>query len=352
MKKIVLITLLVAIFIDCLFAQGLTCSLMMNTNNMGTFVGRTMEWYAPLKTTRLAVYPIHCTIFSNGIDTSTVKSWESKYGAIVIEETQAIGNDPENILSVASDGINEKGLTAHMLYQDETLMPSRVTGKPAIDAFAWVKYVLTTNATVNEVLQELNNYQIVLTNLPYQGKSIAPPEHFAINDAGGDAAIIEFIGGKMQIYHGPQYTVMTNEPNYPAQLANLEKVKQAKKQYSVAQLPGGADPKNRFVRASFFMESMPQPVSSTQGVAYMEEALDGITVPTFDDKKHPNTPSSDAWEARWRVVYDLKNLNIYFNQNDSGKKVYLKLSDIDFNNKTIRYIELKDVKSDYDFGLK
>jgi len=332
--------LLSSIAIYCSSTQGLACSLIMNTNKQGTFVGRTMEWYAPLNT-RLAVYPANYSISDSGIGTDTVKNWVSKYGAVIIEEISE-----ENI--AASDGVNEKGLTAHILFQDETRMPPRIVNKPAIEVFAWVKYVLTTCSSVKEVLQDMDNYQIVATAPNYQGKKLYAPEHFAVNDASGDAAIIEFIGGKIQIYHGPQYTVMTNEPNLPAQQANLKKIKRVKKQYSVSKLPGGADSKNRFVRASFFMESMPQPVSSIQGVAYMQEALDGLTVPTYDEKKHPNSPEGDAWEARWRVVYNLKDLTLYFSQNDTGKKIYLKISNVNFKNKTVKYIELKGIKSDYD----
>ena len=92
---------------------------------------------------------------------------------------------------------------------------------------------------------------------------------------------------------------------------------------------------------------MPQPDSSTKAVAYMEEALDALTVPAFDEKKHPNSILSDAWEGRWRIVYDLKNLNLYFNETESGKKVYLKINTLDFSSKAVKFIEVKNIKSDY-----
>jgi penicillin V acylase-like amidase (Ntn superfamily) len=95
------------------------------------------------------------------------------------------------------------------------------------------------------------------------------------------------------------------------------------------------------------MENMPEPKDATQAVVYMEQAICNILVPTFDEKKNPKSPLSDAWEARWRVVYDLKNMNMYFDQDESGKRVYMKIRNIDFSGKVIRYIDPMDLRSEY-----
>jgi penicillin V acylase-like amidase (Ntn superfamily) len=95
---------------------------------------------------------------------------------------------------------------------------------------------------------------------------------------------------------------------------------------------------------------MPQPENSAEAAAFMEEAVDGVTVPAFDEQKHPNTPESDAWAERWRVVYDLRNLNLYFDETNTGKKLYIKISSIDFGAKDPKIIEVKDLTSQY--GLK
>jgi len=212
---------------------------------------------------------------------------------------------------------------------------------------SWIKYVLATCANVNEVVSSLNSYQIKLTEIEYQGQKVSNPSHFAVCDASGDAAIIEFNNGKLDVYHGPQYNVMTNEPKYTDQIANLSAIKKAGKQYSVEQLPGGANAMNRFVRISFNMENMPEPKSVSQAIAYMEEAVDNILVPTFDEKKNPVSPLSDAWEARYRVVYDLKNMNMYFDQDETGKRIYLKINNVDFGAKSLKYLDPANLKSSY-----
>ena len=315
--------------------QSQACSLMMKTNSQGVFVARTMEWWGPLQT-RLVIIPRNSrdSDFGNNI------SWTVKYGTIAIED--------ERKYCASGEGVNEKGLTAHVLTQGDSVMPPLLPNKTTINAMSWIKYVLATCANVNEVVSNLNNYQIKLSEIEYQGQKVSNPSHFAVCDASGDAAIIEFNSGKMTIYHGAQYNVMTNEPKYTDQIANLSAIKKAGKQYSVEQLPGGANSLNRFVRISFNMENMPEPKSVTQAIAYMEEAVDNILVPTFDEKKNPVSPLSDAWEARYRVVYDLKNMNMYFDQDETGKRIYLRIKDIDFGAKSLKYIDPVSLKSSYE----
>ena len=313
------------------------CSLMMKTNKYGTFVGRTMEWWGPLDT-KIIIIP-------RGFHDHSVNDamkWTVKYGTVAVQDHEFRGE------AVIAEGVNEKGLTAHILWQQDDDIPAPVRGKPELSVFSWVKYVLAMYANVDEVVKGLNGYQLVAAEVPYEGQHIMPHFHFAVNDAGGDAAIIEFNGGKIQVFHGSQYNVMTNEPKLPDQLANLEKIKQENKLYSVARLPGGAEPSNRFVRNSFNMENMPEPKSASQAVAYMEEAIAGVMVPAFDDRKHPVSPLSDAWEARWHVVYDLKNMRMYFDQDETGKRLYMKIKDVDFTGKTVRQIFPDNIKSAYD----
>jgi penicillin V acylase-like amidase (Ntn superfamily) len=336
MKKS-LIFVLVMMFITlavCSDNLAGACSVMMKTNSQGTFVGRTLEWWGPVQS-RIAIIPRGFTDHDIGNN----MSWTVKYGTIAIEDDQ--------VYCYSGEGINEKGLTAHLLTQSDSIMPKLAANKATLNSMSWVKYVLANYGNVNEVIASLQNYQIKPMEGTYQGQHITNPLHFAVHDASGDAAVIEFNGGKLQVFHGPQYNVMTNEPAYIEQLANLVKIKSEKKQYSVEQLPGGSNAANRFVRISFNMENMPEPKDATQAVVYMEQAICNILVPTFDEKKNPKSPLSDAWEARWRVVYDLKNMNMYFDQDESGKKVYMKITNIDFSGKVIRYIDPIDLRSEY-----
>ena len=334
-KRGMRVLLLTALSVVSFCGHANACSLMMKTNSQGTFVGRTLEWWGPVAT-RLVVIPRG---FKDH-DIGDHIAWTVKYGTVAIED--------DDKYCFSGEGINEKGLTAHLLTQGDSIMPALAPNKPTVNAMSWVKYVLATCSNVNEVVDGLRNYQITPMEGMYQDRKITNPLHFAVNDARGDAGIIEFNDGKLDVFHGPQYNVMTNEPRYTEQIANLARIRNEKKQYSVEQLPGGANPMNRFIRISFNMENMPEPKTASQAIVFMEEAIDNILVPTFDEKKNPVSPLSDAWEARYRVVYDLRNLNMYFDQDETGKRIYLKLKDVDFTSAKLKYINPADYKSTYD----
>ena len=315
-----------------------------------------MEWFGPINP-KIAIYPRN---YSDNDSRSTRKR-VSKYGVVTIEDSESNGQ------VVVTDGINEKGLTAHILVQEDAIMPAPEKGKPTVDFVIWVRYVLANNATVSQALEDLKNYQIVVREAEYNGRKIEVPQHYALMDASGDSAIIEFNNGKMEIFHGPAYNVMTNAPNLPSQLKHLQKIKSAKRLYSIANLPGGADAMNRFVRGSFYLETMPAADTATRAVAYMEEAIDAMSVPAYDlakvprgtlDKVHDHLASlvtglppamlADAWEGRWRVIYDLKNMNLYFTETNSGRKVYLELEALDYSGERVRIIDIGTIRSDYD----
>jgi len=329
LKKIVICLALLGLL---LAVPSSACSSFMQTNSQGTFVGRTMEWWGPLKT-RIAIFPRGLEMK----DPFGPISWKMKYGAVVMEDEGA-----------CAEGVNEKGLTAHLLYQSDSQMPELKPGKPEISTINWIKYALGNYGSVKEVVSGLKDYQLKMVAIPYQGKKVKVPCHFSVNDETGDAAIIEFNGGKLQVFHSPKCNVMTNEPDYPAQLANLAKIQKAQKLYSIENLPGGALPANRFVRLSFNLAHLLDPKTPEEAVAYMEQVIATVLVPAYDDKKHKISPDSDAWNARWHVVYDLKRMNMFFDQDETGKKLYLKLKDIDFTGKEIKYLELKNCKSVYD----
>ena len=42
-----------------------------------------------------------------------------------------------------------------------------------------------------------------------------------IEDSTGDAAVFEYINGKLQVHHGRQYIVMTNHPSFDKQIESL-----------------------------------------------------------------------------------------------------------------------------------
>src|SRR5690606_23037599 len=102
------------------------------------------------------------------------------------------------------------------------------------------------------------------------------PLHLSIADASGDSAIIEFIGGKRVVHHGKQYQVMTNEPAYDIQLANLKNYKLFGGERS---MPGDIDPLSRFVRAASYLKTLPAPKDVAGAVAGVYSVARTVAVP-------------------------------------------------------------------------
>jgi penicillin V acylase-like amidase (Ntn superfamily) len=190
------------------------CSrILWNDNRLAVVVGRTMDW--PESTEPVL------TVFPRGLkrnggllgSVEVVKdnplTWTTQYGSLVTT-VYGIGT---------ADGFNDRGLAAHMLFLNATDFGPRDPSKPGVHAGLWAQYLLDNAATVKEALALLDNVQIVMT----EARGTKATVHLAIEDAGGDSAIIEYIGGKKVVHHGREFKIMTNDPTYDEQLALLKK---------------------------------------------------------------------------------------------------------------------------------
>jgi penicillin V acylase-like amidase (Ntn superfamily) len=79
-----------------------------------------------------------------------------------------------------------------MLYLQETDFGPRDRNKPGLQAGLWAQYALDNAATVQEALDVLDKVQVVKVTTHGHEANV----HLALEDASGDSAIIEYIGGK------------------------------------------------------------------------------------------------------------------------------------------------------------
>ena len=109
-------------------------------------IGRTMDW--PTSTDPvLTVLPRGLAHDGGKLGETMVVAanplrWTSKYGSLVTT-VYGIG---------AADGLNERGLSANMLYLPSTDFGPRDPAKPGLQAGLWAQYLLDTAATVTDVL--------------------------------------------------------------------------------------------------------------------------------------------------------------------------------------------------------
>lgn len=281
-------------------------------NNKGPkkVVARTMDLYV-FDAPKIVVYPRGMK--RNGEAGPHSLNWTSKYGNVVVTEFDT---------NAASDGINEKGLSVHLLYLTETNYEQPDNTLPQVSNVLWGQYLLDNYTTVSEVLSDPHKYQLVATKV--HGRTW--PIHMAIEDASGDSAVIEFIDGKMNVYHGAQYNIMTNEPAYNIQLANLKRYASFGGQLP---LPGDTDPLSRFVRVSTFLNTLPQSKDTRDSVANVLSVIRTAMVP-FGAIDTSGNKTEDAWPTRWASVADLTDKMYYFNSTTTPNIIWLDLNALNF----------------------
>jgi penicillin V acylase-like amidase (Ntn superfamily) len=147
-----------------------------------------------------------------------------------------------------------------------------------------------------------------------------------LEDATGDSAIIEYINGKIVIHHGPQYTVMTNEPAYDFQIKNLQKYRYFG---GTLPLPGDIDSISRFVRCSAFLKTLTEPNNLEETVGNLLGVIRTVQAP-FGSKDTSNNQTEDAWPTRWVSVADLTNLVYYFNSTSTPNIIWVDLKSLNF----------------------
>lgn len=239
--------------------------------------------------------------------------WTSKYGSVV-----ATGYDVST-----TDGANEAGLVANLLWLVESRYPPLDKSKPGLTIAAWAQYVLDNFATVDEAVTALARepFTIVTDNVP--GEARLATLHLAISDASGDSAIVEYIGGRQVIHHGRQYQVMTNSPIFDKQLALNEYWKQIG---GTVMLPGTNRASDRFARASFYVNAIPQKQAPDLAIASVFGVIRNASVPYgLNTPDEPNISST-----RWRTVFDHKRKLYFFESALTPNVFWVDLKAIDF----------------------
>lgn len=307
-RKNIAIALIASLSITLLNNQALACSRILFNSGDNHVVGRTMDLYMP-DHARLMIYPRGVTR-DGGVPNSA--KWNAKYGSVAV-----------NSLGIAtSDGINEKGLVANLLYLHESKYEQR-DARPGVSNAMVVQYLLDNAATVNEALAELKNVQIV--SILATGREW--PLHVSVSDATGDSAVIEFIDGKLVIHHGPDTVVMTNEPPLDWQLKNLKNYKYFGGKEA---LPGDIDPASRFVRASAFLKTTPPAKTTEEALAEVFAIVKTVSVPHGAHNTSTVVESEDSWPTLWSTLADSKNKVYYFNASDSPNIFWVDLKKINF----------------------
>ncbi|MGC4105169.1 MAG: linear amide C-N hydrolase [Thermomicrobiales bacterium] len=272
--------------------------------------GRTMDWFADMPT-NLWAWPRGME--RHGAAGPMAARWTSRYGSVGVGSWHA----------ATTDGMNEAGLVANVLYLAESSYPDLTTESPAgaLSIAVWGQYALDCYATVADAVAAFENGAVyVVTAMTPDGKP--GTGHLALSDASGDSAILEYIDGKLTIHHAREFGVMTNSPAYEQQLA-LNAYWQGIG--GNVMLPGTNRSADRFVRASYYLGL----VSSEDVVGAAADVMAimrNVSAPRAVEPL-PNAPNVSP--TRWRSVADQVNGRYYFEQTDRPNVFWVDLADLD-----------------------
>jgi len=318
-RRVVVATVLMCVFFFGQISSACTRVVYLGPN--GTVItARSMDWSVDIGT-NLWILPrgAHRT----GEAGAHSEEWTSKYGSVV-----ATGYDIST-----TDGMNEKGLVVNLLWLAESEYPTPDSSKPGLAISLWAQYVLDKFATVKEAIDDLSREPFVVVTASVPGQERLATLHLSMSDATGDSAIVEYIGGKQVIHHDRKYQVMTNSPAFEKQLAMEEYWRQIG---GTVMLPGTNRAADRFARASFYIQAIPQEEDPQMALASVFSVIRNASVPYgITTPGQPNISST-----RWRTVADQKRLVYFFESAVTPNTFWVNFSDIDFSAETGKVMKL------------
>jgi len=289
-------------------------------DNGDVITARSMDWKVDVLT--------NLWIFPRGMQRSGQAGpnslhWTSKYGSVI-----ATGYEVST-----TDGMNEKGLVANVLWLVESQYPKYDASKPGLAISIWAQYILDNFATVQEAVETLASEPFTIVTASVPGEERLATLHLSMSDATGDSAIVEYIEGKQVIHHGRQYQVMTNSPIFDQQLALDSYWRQIG---GTIFLPGTNRASDRFARASFYINAIPKSEDPVIALASVFSVIRNVSVPfglTTPDE--PNISST-----RWRTVSDHKRMLYFFESALTPNTFWVDLKQVDFSHETGKVMRL------------
>jgi penicillin V acylase-like amidase (Ntn superfamily) len=291
-------------------ADACTRAVYLGANDQ-IITARSMDWKEDIGT--------NLWIFPRGMKRSgeagpNSLQWTSRYGSVI-----ASGYDIST-----TDGMNEAGLVANVLWLVESSYPKYDGKRPGLSIAAWAQYVLDSFATVQEAVDALSTGPFVIVTDFVPGTKMLATLHLSMSDAHGDSAIIEYIDGRQVIHHDRKYQVMTNSPIFDRQLALNAYWKEIG---GTVMLPGTNRAADRFARASFYVNAIPKAENPVEAIASVFSVIRNASVPFGITT--PNEPNISS--TRWRTVADHKRKLYFFESALTPNVFWVDLTKIDFS---------------------
>ncbi|MGF1681354.1 linear amide C-N hydrolase [Photobacterium minamisatsumaniensis] len=291
-KKLLTTAIVGTLSLGVVTAAEACTRLLWNTQDHGTFVSRTLDWSEQTNPTLVNI-PKSSSYVTHLDNNNTMSSQYDVTGTTTYGQL--------------TDGINSAGLSGNVLY-DAGMDTADSKHAEDFGTLTYLKHILSQYSTVDDAVKFVEGNAPNTEFVP--GVPVRIALHISLQDITGDSAIIEFRAEGPRIWHGPQYTVMTNQPDYDQHLANVERSKRGwgelEGQYSQTNLGtgGNANPEDRFIHSSYFYGHLTEPTSVINGMV----KLDSITFKIPHDA--PNRPVNGemaGYATEYNVNYHLQS---------------------------------------------
>jgi choloylglycine hydrolase len=257
-------------------------------------------------------------------------TWKAKYASV---GANGVG------LPILIDGVNEAGLAAGLFYFPTTagyMAYAPTEANRTIAPWQLGSWLLDNFGSVDEVKANIGSILVAETVLKQWGFS--PPVHAIVHDSSGKSIVIEYVGGKLNVYDNP-LGVITNSPAFDWQMTNLRnyvnfsldnhppiqlgsvKLEPFGQGSGMLGMPGDFTPPSRFVRAVAFSQSVLEPKTGDDAVTTAFHVLNNFDIPRGAAREAHKDEYGNvlADYTIWTAASDLKAKRYYFRTYDDSR---------------------------------
>ncbi|WP_074215723.1 linear amide C-N hydrolase [Halodesulfovibrio marinisediminis] len=303
------------------------CSrIVVATPHHGVIVSRTLDWSKELgEIAEVSGVGQKRTTRNKSGHYANPATWTVKYQTLSFIE-------PKVFECTTSEAINEKGLSASVLYMadSEKIQQTHSDNEaPAVNLQNLVSYLVENNASVQEALdaKEAGKWQVAWAEtIHIKGEAIQGP-HFSMQDKSGHIALFQFTDVGEVIYDSKKgdddLNVMTNAPLLWKQRVMLEYVGKN----NIRRMDADIHPYSRFQRLTAYLnaQQFDSKLSRAQVDAKISLVMDtGGSVPT--DVKDESTGLS--YETQVKIQYHFDTGDISFKNYQVDEQMRFNFKDI------------------------
>ncbi len=341
-----------ALLASTIVQSAQACTGIMLKAADGTVVhARTLEFGIDLKSDVIMV-PRGYARTGSTPDGKAGLQWKAKYASV---GANGVG------LPFIFDGVNEQGLAVGLFYFPTSAGYMPYTAADAAKTLApWElgSWMLENFANTAEI--KANIGKVVVPAVVFKAWGFAPEVHFVAHDAGGKSIVVEYVGGKLNVYDNP-LGVVTNSPGFDWHMTNLRNyvnfsmanvppvklgtvtLQPTGQGSGMLGLPGDFTPPSRFVRAVAFSQSLLPSKTGGDAILQAFHVLNNFDIPkgaARDEHKdaHGNIVAD---YTLWTSAIDLKARRFYFRTYDNSQIRMVDLTKMALDGKDMVTVSMK-----------